>query len=213
MILEIGSALGRMPEALGQGPAALAGDLDEAAVVGDLLEERQGMLGFRQFALVQVTFKLQERVVDPETVVLHAALKKIDEFLLAGQTFANLQKLRGGRVERVIEFDLAGFRPVVPAESFFTQVGNLAMHVQIQALEIVEFRNQLENPAAQRRTHVKGQSAGIFVQLADFIGGDIGIFLDADFDELRGTGFKNAPIREPVAGRASQARKWSKAYK
>jgi hypothetical protein len=76
-----------VPQALGQGATALAGDFDEAVVVGDLLQKGQGALGFRQFALVQVGFKLQERVVDTQAIILDAALQEIDEFLLAGEAF------------------------------------------------------------------------------------------------------------------------------
>ena len=55
-----------MPQALGEGAAALPGNLHKTAIVCDLLEERQGAHGFGQFALVEIVFKLQLRVVDTQ---------------------------------------------------------------------------------------------------------------------------------------------------
>ena len=52
-------ALAGMANPLGQGAAALAGDFDEAGIAGDLVEKRQGALGFRKHALAEVVFKLQ----------------------------------------------------------------------------------------------------------------------------------------------------------
>ena len=137
-----------MSDAFGQGATALAGDFDEAGIAGDLVEERQGALGFREHTFAQVIFKLQKGVVDAEAVVFDAALQEFDEFLLAREAFANLQELRGSVVQRVVEFDLVCLPSRVPAKGFLTQICDLSMDVEIHPPEMVEFGNKLENFAS-----------------------------------------------------------------
>jgi hypothetical protein len=48
-----------MPDAFGQGTAALAGDFDEAGIAGDLVEKSEGAFGLRKHALAEFIFKLQ----------------------------------------------------------------------------------------------------------------------------------------------------------
>src|SRR5215471_675929 len=68
-------------EALGEGAAALAGYFDETAVVGDLLEQGQGVNRLGEHPFIEVVLKLQERVVDAQPVVLDAPLQEFDKLL------------------------------------------------------------------------------------------------------------------------------------
>src|SRR5437773_6812753 len=57
---------------LGEGTGALAGDVHEPGIAGDLVKHRQHPLRFRQKAAVQIRFELQQSVVDSQAVVFHA---------------------------------------------------------------------------------------------------------------------------------------------
>ena len=83
-----------MADAFGYGTSALAGDVDKAGVVRDLVQGRQGTLRFGQELAVQVRFELQQRVVDSQAIVFHAALEQHDQFLLAREPFKDLEQLR-----------------------------------------------------------------------------------------------------------------------
>ena len=54
-----------MADLLCERASALAGNLDEAVIVGDLIEEREELLGLREDAFGEVCLKLQQRVVHP----------------------------------------------------------------------------------------------------------------------------------------------------
>src|SRR5215469_10060957 len=172
----------------------------------------QRVLGFREFALVQGVLELEQGIVNAQPVILHAALKELDQLLLAGEPFANLQELRGRGVERVVEFDLAGNHAVVPAKGFLAQVGDFSMYVEIETLEIAKIGNQLEDFAAQRRPNFERSSARVFIELSDLVGSGIGILLDADLNELRNAGLEDAAVGEPVAGRVGTNRRRSEEH-
>ena len=53
-----------MANAFGQCAGALAANLDEAGIAGDLVERGQGALRLGQKFVVQIGFELQESVVD-----------------------------------------------------------------------------------------------------------------------------------------------------
>jgi hypothetical protein len=129
--------LARVADALGEGASALAANVDEARIAGDLVERGQGALRFGQQFVVQVRFELQERVVDAEAVVLHAALKQSYEFLLASKPLEDLHQLIRSGIQRVVEFCLAGFRSLFPAKGFFAEIGDAPVDVQIWSLEIL----------------------------------------------------------------------------
>src|SRR5260370_27420434 len=80
-------------EAVGEGARALAGDVHEAGIAGDLIEHGQDALRFRQKAAVEIGFELQQGVVDSQPVVFHAPRNQIHMFLLTRQPLKNLQKL------------------------------------------------------------------------------------------------------------------------
>ena len=97
-------------------------------------------------------------------------------FLLARQPFKNLQELGRRGVQSVVKFCFMDFGAGFPSKGFLAEIGDLAMHIQIQSLEVLELRRQVEHLGAPSRAHLKGQRAGILVQLPDFIRRGIGIF-------------------------------------
>src|SRR6266478_488588 len=97
-------------DALGEGTGALAGDVHEPGIAGDLVEHGQHALWFRQKAAVQIRFELQQGVVDAQTVVSHAPGNQVHVFLLTSQPLKNLQQLGRRRIQSVVEFCLMNFR-------------------------------------------------------------------------------------------------------
>ena len=185
-----------MADPLGEGAGALAGYIDEAVVGGDLVEEGEEALGFGEDTLGEVGVEFEEGVVDAETVVFDAALKDLDELLLAGQAFADLQEVGGCGVYGVVEGDFMGFGATLQTEGFFAEVGNFAVDVEFDVVEVVQLGDELEDLLAEGGTDFKGSGAGVFVELADFVGGFVGVFVDFDFDEFGSAGFEDAPVGE-----------------
>src|SRR4029077_11697007 len=83
-----------MSDTLGEGSGALAGNVHESRIPGDLVEDREDALGLRQEAAVEIGFELQQSVIDSQAVVAHAPGDQVEVLLLARQPFENLQKLR-----------------------------------------------------------------------------------------------------------------------
>src|SRR6266403_488159 len=146
-----------MADALGEGTGALAGDVHEPGIAGDLVEHGQHALWFRQKAAVQIRFELQQGVVDAQTVVSHAPGNQIHVFLLTSQSLKNLQQLGRRRIQSVVEFCLMNFRARFPAKGFLAEIRDLAMHIEILSLEMFELRRQIEHLRAPCRAHLKWQ--------------------------------------------------------
>jgi len=140
----------------------------------------------------EVGLELEEAVVDTEAVVLHAAREKYKVFLLAGEAFEDLEELGGGGVECVIELGFESLLALFPTESLFTEIGDFAVDVQVQALEMMEFGRITEHFGAKRGAHLEGRAGGLLVKLANFVSCGVGVFLDSDFDDLGGASGKNA---------------------
>ena len=104
-----------MTDAFGEGPGPLPRDIYKFRIRGNLIQHRKDALRFRQQAAIEIGFELQQRVVDSQPVVAHPARDQVDVFLLACQTFENLQKLRRGRIQRVVEFGFMDFGAGFPA--------------------------------------------------------------------------------------------------
>ena len=81
---------------------------------------------------------------------------------------------------------------MLPAEGFFAEVGDFAVDVEVLSLEMVEFAGQLKHFGAKRSANFKLQFFGIFVDLADVVGGLIGVLANGNFDEFGGAGFEDA---------------------
>src|SRR5712671_376954 len=76
-------------DTFGEGTCALAGDVHEARIAGDLVEHGQDPLRFRQKTAVQIRFELQQGVVNSQAVVFHAPRNQVHVFLLTGQPLKN----------------------------------------------------------------------------------------------------------------------------
>ena len=131
------SGSGRVTDSLGEGAGALAGYIDEAVVGGNLVEEGEKALGFGEDTFGEIGVELEESVVDAEAIVFDAALKDFDELLLTGQAFADLEKVGGRGVYGVVEGYFVGFGAAFPAERFFAKVGDLAVDVEIDMVEVI----------------------------------------------------------------------------
>src|SRR5574337_131475 len=117
-------------------------------------------------------------------------------FLLARQALEDLEELGGGGIQSVIEFDLVDFGGLFPAKCLFTKIGDFAMNVEVQPLKVMEVGRQREHFRAQSRAHLEGGSAGVVIELANLVGGRIGIVAHGDFDEFRAAGRKEAAKSE-----------------
>lgn len=163
----IGLAVVAVADAFGYGPGALSGDLDKTGIGSDLVESRKGSLRLGEQVAIEVGFELEKGIVDAEAVIFHAALKEHDQFLLAGQTFEDLEELGGGGVERVVESGFVGFGALLPTERLFAEVGDFAVDVEVLILEVIHLRGEFEHFGAQGCSDFEGGLAGIVVELAD----------------------------------------------
>ena len=181
-----------MPDTLGERSGALAGDFYEFGVGGDLVEYGEEALGFGDEAAVEVGLELEEGVVDAEAVVLDAAGDEGDVFLLAGEAFEDLQKLGTCRVKCIVKFSFVCLTALLPAERFFAEVSDFAMDIEVLILKTIELGSQVKHFGAQSGADFKGRSAGVFVQLANVVGGGVGVVAYGDFDEFGRAGFEDA---------------------
>src|SRR6266849_4889431 len=184
--------LALMADAFGEGSGPLARDVHKFRIRGNLIQHRKDALRFRQQAAIEVGFELQKRVVDSQPVVAHAAQDQVHVFLLPRKPLENLQKLGGGRIQRVVEFGFVDFGSGFPAESLLAKVSDFPVYIQILTLKMFQLRCKIEHLRAQRRAHLERRSARIFVELADFIRGGIRILLHGDLTEFRRAGFEDA---------------------
>ena len=83
--------LALVADAFGEIAGALAANFDEAGIAGDLIQRGQGSLRFGEEVAVQVGLELQQRIVNAEAVVFHAAGKSDKMLLLARKSFKNLE--------------------------------------------------------------------------------------------------------------------------
>src|SRR5581483_1748766 len=183
-------------DAVGDVAGAFAGDVHVFGVLANLIKKGKEALGFGEEAAVHVGFELEKGVIDAQAVIAHAAGDQVEVLLLAGQAFEDLKKLRGGGVQSVIEFDFVSFGALLPAEGFFAEVGDFAVNVQIQSLEMMEIGGEGEHAGAQGGADFKSRCAGIFVELANFVGCGVGIVADGDFNEFRSAAGKDAAESE-----------------
>src|SRR6202007_1963906 len=114
-------------DAGGEGAGASAGDVYEFFIGGELVESREQAFGLGEQFVVVVTFDLQEDVVDAEVIVAHGAneIRKIGG--LAGEAFENIDELRGGVVERVVEIGFVFFRALFVEQGFCAKIGEAAV--------------------------------------------------------------------------------------
>src|SRR6266850_2755933 len=181
-----------MADAFGEGPRPLACDIHKLRIRGNLIQHRKDALRFRQQAAVKIGFELQQRVVDTQPVVAHPARDQVHVLLLACQPLENLQKLRCGRIQRVVEFGLVDFGAGFPAKSLLAKVSDFPVHIQILTLKMFQLRGKIEHLCAKPRAHLERRSTGILVELAYLVRGSVRIFPHRNLNEFRGAGFEDA---------------------
>ncbi len=76
-------------------------------------------------------------------------------------------------------------------EGLFAEVRYAPVDVQIDALKIMEFRGEIEDTLRERRVDLKSYRVGLFVELANIVGGgailghlDLHVFRVAGFEDL-----------------------------
>src|SRR5271170_897486 len=109
-------------DAARKGAGALAGDVDEVVVGGELVEGGQELLGLGKQLLVVVFLDLGEDVVDAETIVAHGALEIGEVGLLAREALEDAKELRSGLIEGVVERDGVTFGAALIAEGLLPEV-------------------------------------------------------------------------------------------
>src|SRR5882724_6541634 len=132
--------LALMADAFGEGSGPLARNVHKFRIRGNLIQHRKDALRFRQQATIEVGFELQQRVVDSQPVVAHPARDQVDVLLLARQPLENLQKLRRGRIQRVVEFGFMDFGAGFPAERLLAKVCDFTLYIQILTLKMFQLR-------------------------------------------------------------------------
>ena len=132
-------------DASGEGAGARAGDVYEFFVGGELVEGGEQAFGFGEQFIVVIAFDLEQDVVDAQVVVAHGAdqIGKIGG--LAGQAFENVDELRGGIVERVVEIGFVLFGALFVEQGFGAEIGEAAVDFQIYILKIIQLGGQGKN--------------------------------------------------------------------
>jgi hypothetical protein len=177
-------------DAGGQGSCALAGDVDICAVGGNTIKGRKQALRLGEQLLIVVHFHLAHGVVDTQTIVTHGTFEVGKIGFLTRETFENVEELGGGVVKRVIELHFVRFAGLLVTESFFAQVGDAAVDVQVQALKIAELRGEVENSLCQRGTDLERSGVGFVIELAN-VKGSRASLRHFDLDEFRVAGLEN----------------------
>ncbi|HUI76162.1 MAG TPA: hypothetical protein VLX32_14520 [Candidatus Acidoferrum sp.] len=181
-----------MANSICEGSRAIPGNIHNFLIATNLIEKSKQPLGFGQEAACEIGFYLKQGIIDAKTVVTDAPGEKIHELLLSGQPFENLQEFRCRGIQGVIKFSFKDLAALFPAKRFFAEVGNLAVNVQIEPLKVVQFIREGKHSSAEGGADFEWRGPGILVELADFVGGSVGVAAHGDFHELGGTAFEDA---------------------
>lgn len=168
----------------------LAGNVNEMVVGGKLIQGGEELLGFDEEIVVVVLLNLEEHVIDTEPVVAHGAAEIGEIALLTRETFEDIEELAGVRILRVIETDGVGFSAELILESLLSEIGNSAVHFQLDAVEIMKFPSKGKDFLGGGGIELHGLGTGIVTELADVVRAATG-FVYLDFDELGIAGFED----------------------
>lgn len=161
----------------------LARNVDEMVVRGKLVQGSEEFLGLDEEIAIVVLLNLEEHVIDAEPVVAHGAAKIGEIGLLARETFEDIEKLAGSGILRVVETDGMRHSAELILERLLTEIGNSAVHFQVDALEIAQFGGEGKDFLGDRGIDLHGLRTGIITELADVVRAGAG-FVYLDFDEL-----------------------------
>ncbi len=140
----------RRADAGGEIAGAGAGDVYEFFVGGELVEGGEQAFGLGEQLVVVVAFDLLHHVVDAEVVVAHGADQVGEVRSLAGEAFEDVDELRRGVVERVVEIGFVFFGAFFVEQGFRAEVGEAAVDFQIHILKIIQFCCESENALRER---------------------------------------------------------------
>lgn len=161
----------------------LAGDVDEVVVSSKLVQRGEEFLRLDEEIAIVVLLNLEEHVIHAEPIIAHGAAEIGEIGLLASETFEDIKKLVGAGILRVIEGDGMRYSAELILERLLTEIGNSAVHFQVDAVEIVKFGGESKDFLGDRGIDLHGLRAGIITELADVVGAGAG-FVDLDFYEL-----------------------------
>src|ERR1700734_2945419 len=135
-------------------------------------------------------------------VVAHGAREVGEIGGLAREAFKQIRGLRRGLVERVVERGGVRFAAAGVDESFFAEIGEAAVDVEIDALKIVQIACESKDALRKRGAHLKWLRRGFLVELANVPGAGAGL-VDLDLDKFREARLENLAIGDGGAGRRS----------
>jgi len=158
-----------------------------------LIESREQAFGFRDQLVIVIDLDGLEDVVHAEVIVTHGAHQIGEIGALAGEALENIDELRRGIVEGVVEFGFVSFGAGLVSESFFAEIGKTVVNFEIDTLEIVKLGGESENSLRQRRADFERLRVGVFIELAE-IGGSYALLIQFDFDKFREAGFENFAV-------------------
>src|SRR6185437_2988066 len=153
-------------DAGGKLAGALASDVDDFVVCRGLIEGREQAFRFGDGFVVEVLLDFGKGVIDAEGIVAHGALQIGQVTFLTSDAVEKGEQVFSIGIKRVIECDLVRHGPVVVAKRLLAKIGDALVHVEIQAIEIVELRGEIENFVDQGRIEMNGLRARVLVQLA-----------------------------------------------
>src|ERR1700719_706430 len=84
----------------------------------------------------------------------------------------------------------------LPAEHLLAEVGNFAVNIKILSLKVIQLVGERKHFGAQSGAYLKMRGAGVIIELADFVGGIVGVVADGNFDEFRCAGLEDAAKAE-----------------
>lgn len=177
----------------------LAGNINEMFVSGKLIQGGEEFLRLDEQIAIVVLLNLEEHVIDAEAVVAHGAAKIGEIGLLARETFEDIEELLGVAVERVIESDGMRLGAVLILKGLLAEIGDFAVHFQVDSVEIVKFRGQGKDFLDDRGIDLHRLRTGIITELADVVRAGAG-FGYLNFDELRIAGFEDFAKGDGGAG-------------
>ncbi len=170
-----------------------ARDFDYVSIVRDLFEDGKKMFRLRNHAIIEIGFQESEHIVQAQAVVLQSARERLHVILLVGEALENLLQLAGGSVHGVIVGDLVGDAVLFVTESFRAQICNLAVRIQIQIAEIIQFLGERKYFFANGLADFKFRGLGIFGELANVVGAFAG-FPDDELDGFGSAALKNFAV-------------------
>ena len=180
----------RGADAGSQRAGTAAGNVNDGFVRGGLIQGAEEALRLGQQIVGVIVVGFDEHVVDAEAIIAQGAEEIGYMLLLKSDALKEIKKRRGVRVRRVVESNLVRLRAFLVTEGLLAEISDPAVQLQVNAIEIVEFRGEGEDFRDERCARLKRLRIGRFVELADIERAGTG-FVYFDLDEFRIAALKN----------------------